>query len=60
MASVITNVTLDHMESLGDTSKIAVEKAGIIKETGLVVRETKESVLMSLEKKRRGLFCATS
>lgn len=47
MASVITNVTLDHMESLGDTvEKIAVEKAGIIKETGLVITgETKESVL---------------
>ncbi|MPN07446.1 Folylpolyglutamate synthase [bioreactor metagenome] len=37
LASVIVNIGLDHMEYLGDTlDKIAYEKAGIIKENGLV------------------------
>lgn len=47
LASVITNISLDHMDQLGDTKeKIAVEKAGIIKETGLVITgETTPSVL---------------
>jgi len=38
MAAVITNVTLDHMERLGDTvAAIAREKAGIIKPTCTVI-----------------------
>ena len=38
VASVITNVSFDHTEYLGNTlRKIATEKAGIIKENGLVV-----------------------
>lgn len=47
LVSVITNISLDHTGYLGDTvEKIAVEKAGIIKETGIVVTgEKKESVL---------------
>ncbi len=37
IASVITNIGFDHMEYLGDTlAKIAYEKAGIIKDNGLV------------------------
>lgn len=38
LASIITNISMDHMKQLGDTlEKIAGEKAGIIKETGLVI-----------------------
>lgn len=38
MAAVITSISYDHMDILGDTlSKIAFEKAGIIKEQGDVV-----------------------
>lgn len=38
LVSVITNVTLDHMDRLGNTvAEIAGEKAGIIKENGHVV-----------------------
>ena len=38
MASVITNVSFDHTEYLGNTlEEIAAEKAGIIKKNGLVV-----------------------
>lgn len=38
LASVITSISLDHVNILGDTlEKIAYEKAGIIKENGTVV-----------------------
>lgn len=38
LVSIITNVSFDHMEYLGDTiHKIASEKAGIIKENGFVL-----------------------
>lgn len=38
LASVIVSIGLDHMERLGDTEeKIAYEKAGIIKQNGLVI-----------------------
>lgn len=38
LASVITTIDYDHVEVLGDTlDKIAYEKAGIIKENGLVI-----------------------
>lgn len=38
VVSVITTISMDHMDILGDTiSKIAYEKAGIIKENGLTV-----------------------
>lgn len=38
LVSVIVSIGLDHMERLGDTEeKIAYEKAGIIKENGLVI-----------------------
>ncbi len=37
LVSVITSIGLDHMEKLGDTKEeIALQKAGIIKENGLV------------------------
>ena len=38
LVSVITSISYDHMHILGDTlAKIATEKAGIIKENGIVV-----------------------
>lgn len=38
LVSVITSISFDHMHILGDTlAKIATEKAGIIKENGIVV-----------------------
>ena len=38
LVSVITSISMDHMEVLGDTlAKIAAEKAGIIKLNGRVV-----------------------
>jgi dihydrofolate synthase/folylpolyglutamate synthase len=44
--SVITNVSLDHMQFLGDTcEKIAIEKAGIIKPgIPVVIGETQEDI----------------
>jgi dihydrofolate synthase / folylpolyglutamate synthase len=43
LVSVITPVSLDHIDVLGDTiGKIAYEKAGIIKENGLVVIHPQE------------------
>lgn len=55
LASVITNISLDHTGYLGDTvEKIAVEKAGIIKDTGIVVTgEKKESVLTIFKTKAK-------
>jgi dihydrofolate synthase/folylpolyglutamate synthase len=46
--SVITHVDFDHMKYLGETKeKIAYEKAGIIKQRGVVVTgETDESILV--------------
>src|SRR5215203_2532278 len=38
LVSVITSISMDHMEVLGDTlAKIAAEKAGIIKQNGRVI-----------------------
>jgi dihydrofolate synthase / folylpolyglutamate synthase len=47
LVSVITPISLDHVHLLGDTiAKIAAEKAGIIKEGGVVVaaRQTEEAM----------------
>ena len=46
LVSVITNIGLDHTQFLGDTlEKIAIEKAGIIKEkTPVIIGETQESI----------------
>lgn len=49
--AVITNISLDHVRELGDTySKIAFEKAGIIKENSqVVIGEWKEESLLALK-----------
>lgn len=44
LASVITSIDYDHINELGDTlAKIAYEKAGIIKENGLVISYEQEA-----------------
>lgn len=49
IASVITNIGFDHMHILGDTlEEIAMQKAGIIKESGLVFTGEKRPELISL------------
>ncbi|PHS35776.1 MAG: bifunctional folylpolyglutamate synthase/dihydrofolate synthase [Alkaliphilus sp.] len=58
LVSVITSIDFDHMQFLGDTiSKIAFEKAGIIKEHSHVVsypqREEANKVIIDTCKKRR-------
>ncbi|MEG0238594.1 bifunctional folylpolyglutamate synthase/dihydrofolate synthase [Anaerorhabdus sp.] len=52
LMSCITSIGLDHMELLGDTKeKIAIEKAGIIKENGIcVVGRVDSSVFDEIEK----------
>jgi dihydrofolate synthase/folylpolyglutamate synthase len=51
--SIITNISLDHTEMLGDTlERIAVEKAGIIKkDTPLILGQVTDSCLEVFEKK---------
>lgn len=53
IAQVITNISFDHMHILGDTlEEIAQQKAGIIKETGLVFTgETKPEILEIFKEK---------
>jgi len=53
--SIITNVDLDHTERLGKTIKeIAFEKAGIIKEGGIVITaEEKEEAIKVIERVSR-------
>lgn len=57
--SVITNVTKDHMQYLGnDTLSIAHEKAGIIRQGGsLVTAEPSPGIRSFLEQKCRELAC---
>lgn len=51
--SVITNISFDHQKHLGDTlEKIAVEKAGIIKESGIVVVSEKDLGLIEIFKEK--------
>ncbi|MBZ4644675.1 MAG: dihydrofolate synthase / folylpolyglutamate synthase [Petroclostridium sp.] len=53
LVSVITSISMDHMDKLGDTiEKIAFEKSGIIKENGLVVvyPEQEPGVIEVIEK----------
>ncbi len=51
ICSVITNIGYDHMQILGNTlAEIAHEKAGIIKETGLVLTGEKNPVLLQIFK----------
>ncbi|MBM3291052.1 bifunctional folylpolyglutamate synthase/dihydrofolate synthase [Candidatus Bathyarchaeota archaeon] len=52
LVSVITNVSLEHTEVLGDTIiKIATEKAGIIKKRRVLVTGTQDSEVYELFKK---------
>ncbi len=55
--SVITNISMDHMDMLGNTlKKIAGEKAGIIKEnTPVVICETQEETNSVFKKKAKEL-----
>ncbi len=55
LVSVITNIGLDHTQFLGDTlEKIAVEKAGIIKEkTPVIIGETQEDIKHVFEDKAK-------
>lgn len=49
LVSVITPIAMDHIDVLGDTlGKIAYEKAGIIKENGLVVSYAQEEEAMKV------------
>ena len=48
--SVLTSISLDHMQFLGDTiEEIATEKCGIIKENGIVVTYPNESGMYIIE-----------
>jgi len=52
LVSVITNVSLEHTKFLGDTVlKIANEKAGIIKENGILITGTENDEVYNLFKK---------
>jgi len=51
VASVITNIALEHTEYLGDTiEKIAAEKAGIIKEKGILVTTAEQEACKVFER----------
>lgn len=62
--SIITNISLDHVDLLGDTlEKIAVEKAGIIKKDipvviGLTQNETKQVFVDTARTKQTSIFFA--
>jgi len=64
LASVITTISMDHTDILGDTiGKIAYEKAGIIKENGLVIsypqeKEAQDVILEVAEEKKAQLTFA--
>ncbi len=53
-ASIVTNVSLEHTRILGDTvAKIAYEKAGIIKENGVLISAAKGDAIEVLERVSR-------
>jgi dihydrofolate synthase / folylpolyglutamate synthase len=62
--SIITNISLDHVDLLGDTlEKIAIEKAGIIKKDipvviGLTQNETKQVFIDTARTKQTSIFFA--
>ncbi len=62
LCSVITSISLDHTQVLGDTvSKIAAEKCGIIKENGITVTSSNQnkdalSVIKKTVKERNNQF----
>jgi len=52
LVSLITNVSLEHTKILGDTVlKIANEKAGIIKQNGILITATEDDEVFNLFKK---------
>lgn len=52
LVSVMTKISIDHKDFLGDTlTSIATQKAGIIKENGLVVTGVQEAEAMTVLKK---------
>ncbi len=52
LASVITTIDYDHMDILGDTlDKIAYEKAGIIKDNGLVISYPQQNEALEVLKR---------
>jgi Folylpolyglutamate synthase len=54
LASVITTISYDHMEVLGNTlEEIAIQKAGIIKENGIVISYPKPDEAQEAIKKNR-------
>ena len=66
VAAVLTKIGFDHTDILGDTlEKIAVEKAGIIKENSLVISEMQEEEVVKVfqeaakEKKAKELIFVT-
>lgn len=53
IASVITKISIDHTDYLGNTlESIATEKAGIIKKTGLVISPVQQPKVNEILKKR--------
>ena len=61
LVAVITNVSIDHTDVLGDTlAKIAAEKAGIIKEERVVVSSVQQpevrEVLLQTSRERRAIL----
>lgn len=52
LVSVITSISMDHTQFLGDTiEEIAAQKAGIIKEKGIVVSARQERAVMTVIEK---------
>lgn len=58
LCSIITNVSFDHVEHLGETiEKIAFEKAGIIKENNYVITSCEGDALSVVEDKAKKSNC---
>ena len=66
LVSVITNISLDHMDYLGNTlDSIAREKAGIIKQKGICITAAKQNKVLEVLKnvclrRRAKLYCLNS
>lgn len=62
LISIITSISMDHMEFLGDTiEKIASEKAGIINENGIIVTNNRDPKVLKVlldeaEEKQASLY----
>lgn len=58
ICSIITNISLDHTDFLGDTiEKIAQEKAGIIKENNLLITAADEAAFKVLKETANNRSC---